>query len=178
MLTTKTAYILETERLGMRPFLDSDLEAYAAICADEKVMEWIRGVETREQSAAFIARQQMHYERHGFGLWALVHKKSGDLVGFCGLIQHKIADDSDEEAIELGYRLASDYWGKGFATEAALAAKSYAFDDLNLNRIVSFVQPRNVASCRVAEKCGGTIERMFLRSGVSHRLYVYTAPAK
>ena len=176
-MKTNKNYIIETERLGMRPFCDNDLDAYAAICADEKVMEWICGVETREQAAAFIARQQVHYQKHNFGLWALIDKAGDSLIGFCGLIKHRMSDDSDEEVIELGYRLASESWGQGFATEAALAVKAYAFNTLRLDRVVSFVQPRNAGSCRVAEKCGGVIERTFVRSGLPHRLYVYTTSA-
>jgi RimJ/RimL family protein N-acetyltransferase len=143
--------MIETPRLLLRRFTRDDLDAWAEINADADVMRYVGDGKprSRDESQRRLNAILDHWDRHGFGLWALVEKASGELMGFCGL---QYLDNTPE--IEVGYRLAKRFWGKGFATEAARASLRYGFETLGLDRIVAVVQPENVASCRVIEKIG------------------------
>lgn len=142
---------IETERVYLRPFTYQDLDAFAVICSDPGVMRYIgEGTPlTREQTEVRLNAIIEHQNRHGFGVWAAVDRSTGDLMGYCGL---QFLDNTSE--VEVGYRLASRFWGIGLASEAATACLRYGFTDLNLYRIVAVVQPGNVASQRVLEKIG------------------------
>ena len=146
---------IETERLLLRGWRKEDLEPYARLCADPEVMRFI-GVGstlTREQSEAQISRFIRHWEERGFGLWALEDKGSGSFVGFAGLA-HQEDWSEGEHKTEVGWRLDRASWGRGLATEAAKASVAYGFRALDLERIISIIQPENHASRRVAEKAG------------------------
>ncbi len=107
---------------------------------------------TREQSEAQISDFVRHWEERGFGLWAAELRESGDLVGFVGLVYQ---DEWSET--EVGWRLDRAYWGRGLATEGAVASLRYGFEELGLGRIIAIIQPENSASRRVAEKAGLTL---------------------
>jgi ribosomal-protein-alanine N-acetyltransferase len=144
---------IETERLLLRPFNLGDLEAFSLICADPEVMRFIGSGKTLEKEAV---KQQMlswiaSYEEQGFGLLALILKENEKLLGFCGLMQ-QIVDD--ETYIELGYRLDRAFWGKGIASEAAKSIRDYAFNQLDIPYLISIIQVDNIASKMVAEKIG------------------------
>jgi ribosomal-protein-alanine N-acetyltransferase len=142
---------VETERLLLRPFTRDDLDVFASINADADVMRYIGDgkPQTRAQTEMRLNAILNHWDQHGFGLWALVDKTSNALIGFCGL---QYLDNTAE--IEIGYRFAKEFWGMGFATEAAGATLRYAFEVLGLDRIVAVVQPENFASQSVIEKIG------------------------
>jgi len=143
--------MIETLRLILRPFSPDDLDEFAAINADPEAMRYIGTgkPQSREQTQTRLNGILNHYQQHGFGLFAMVDKTSGEFVGFCGL-QH--LDNTSE--IEVGYRLACRFWGRGLATEAARACLQYGFEQLGLERIVAVVQPANVPSKSVAAKIG------------------------
>ena len=142
---------LETERLLLRPFARHDLDEFASINADADVMRYIGDgkPQTRAQTEMRLNSILSHWDQHGFGLWAVVERASNALIGFCGL---QYLDNTAE--IEIGYRLAKQFWGTGFATEAASATLRYAFEVLGLDRIVAVVQPENFASQSVIKKIG------------------------
>jgi ribosomal-protein-alanine N-acetyltransferase len=142
---------VETERLLLRPFERDDLDEFASINADADVMRYIGDgkPQTRAQTEMRLNAILDHWAQHGFGLWAVVDKASNALIGFCGL---QYLDNTAE--IEVGYRLARQFWGLGYATEAAAATLRYAFEVLGLDRIVAVVQPENFASQSVIEKIG------------------------
>jgi len=142
---------VETERLLLRPFTSDDLDAFASINADAAVMRYIGDgkPQTRAQTEMRLNAILDHWNQHGFGLWAVVDKASNALSGFCGL---QYLDNTAE--IEVGYRLARQFWGLGYATEAAAATLRYAFEVLGLDRIVAVVQPENFASQSVIKKIG------------------------
>jgi len=142
---------VETERLLLRPFARDDLDEFASINGDADVMRYIGDgkPQTRAQTELRLETILDHWAQHGFGLWALVDKASNALIGFCGL---QYLDNTAE--IEIGYRLAKQFWGLGYATEAAAATLRYAFEVLGLDRIVAVVQPENFASQSVIEKIG------------------------
>jgi ribosomal-protein-alanine N-acetyltransferase len=143
--------MIETSRLILRLFSSDDLDEFAAINADPEGMRYIGNgkPQSREQTRIRLESILDHYTQHGFGLFAMVDKKSGAFVGFCGL-QH--LDNTSE--IEVGYRLARRFWGIGLATEAARACLHYGFEQLGLERIVAVIQPGNIQSQSVARKIG------------------------
>jgi RimJ/RimL family protein N-acetyltransferase len=154
----KPVPVIETMRLRLRGFTDDDLDALADIYADPDVMLYMPGGKPvpRERVAASIGRMIGYWQEHGFGLWAVEEKESGEsrLIGRCGLVH---LDNTPE--IEVGYLFAKDYWGKGYATEAARAALDYGFTQLGLDWIVAITRPENVASQHVLEKIGMRFER-------------------
>jgi RimJ/RimL family protein N-acetyltransferase len=145
-----------TPRLRLRPFELEDLEGLAALDSDPEVMRYIgKGqVRSRQDTEMGLQRLMQHQAQHGFGLWAVVRQSDQAFLGWCGL---KYLDSTPE--IEVGYRLAQNAWGQGFATEAAIASVNYGFAVLELDRIVAIAQPANRASRRVIEKLGMQYEK-------------------
>ncbi len=145
---------IETDRLVLRPLALADLGPMHDVYADREVMRYIgRGgahSETIEESERRLQRLIDHQEKHGFSLWAVTDRASGTVMGDAGLILY--AHRGPE--IELGYRLAKAYWGRGYATEAARAWLAHGFETLGLKRIVAVTHPEHVASQRVLEKIG------------------------
>ena len=148
---------LETERLLLRPWRPAeDLDALAAINADPDVMRFVAPNRplTRAETAGQLERFVAHWERHGFGLWAVVPRDGdGRAIGFAGLAIPSFLPQI-LPAVEVGWRLASGSWGRGYATEAARASVAFGFERLGLRSIVSVIEPGNVRSLRVAEKLG------------------------
>ncbi len=150
--------MIETGRLLLRGWRDEDLEPYARLCADPDVMRFIGdgSTLTRERSEEQVSRFIGHWDERGFGLWALEEKGSGAFVGFAGLAYQKDWPEGEHKT-EVGWRLGREFWGRGLATEAARAGVAYGFGTLGLERIISIIQPDNMASRRVAEKAGFTL---------------------
>jgi len=149
---------IETERLRLRRWRDADLGPYARICADPEVMRYLGGPRSREDCKQQLARFAAHWERWGCGLWAAEEKASGALVGRIGLMHHDEWHEGEgEREVEVGWLLARSHWGRGLATEGALASLGHGFDALGLARVISIVRPDNAASRRVMEKCGLTL---------------------
>ncbi len=146
---------IETDRLLLRRWRDEDLGSYARICADPEVMRHLPATLSREESAEQMAWFVRHWEERGFGLWAVEERASGEFIGFVGLVHH---DDwpEGEHKTEVGWRLDRARWGRGLATEGALASVRYGFEELGLERIISVTLPENAASRRVMEKAGLT----------------------
>ena len=145
--------VLQTERLVLRTWRESDLEAYAAINADERVMEHFPGVMTRQESDAAAGRAIEHWKRHGFGRWAVEVVGGEPFIGWVGMIWATF-DAPFTPAVEIGWRLAHAHWGKGYATEAAKAALVDGFSRLGLEEVVSFTVPGNWRSRSVMERIG------------------------
>ena len=150
--------VLETERLRLRQFRTDDLDAYAALCADPIVMEWLHGPGTREQAETQLASFHDHWTEHGFGLWCVTAPPDDTCLGFIGLAIPEFAPDL-LPAVEVGWRLARAAWGHGYATEGARAALDVAFGPLGLEHVVSITVVANRRSWRVMEKLGLTLER-------------------
>jgi RimJ/RimL family protein N-acetyltransferase len=146
---------LETARLRLRAFRINDFEELYPIFSDPEVMKYVgKGARNREETLTSLRLMINHWEEHGFGMWALLDKLNGGLVGRCGLIY---LDGTPE--IELGYTLAKHCWGRGLATEAARASLDYGFQRFGLERIVAIAHPDNQASRRVMEKVGMKYEK-------------------
>jgi len=153
--------IIETARLQLRPFTLDDISELDKVFSDADVMKFSSaGVMSREAIEAFIHDMLKSYQENGFGLWALIERRSGKLIGCCGLnpsdIENAIkVDPAHEQAcIEIGYRLAKAYWGQGLASEAAKATLDYAFNNLQLKRIIAIIAKQHSASINVAKKVG------------------------
>lgn len=145
--------IIETERLILRTWEKEDAEAYFKINQDPKVTEFLRGPLTMEQVNDFISAANSHADKHGYTLWAACLKSTGELIGFIGL-NYTDWKSHFTPAIEVGWRLGSQFWGKGYATEGAKASLYYGFKKCGIKEIVSFTVPANVRSLRVMEKIG------------------------
>jgi RimJ/RimL family protein N-acetyltransferase len=146
---------LTTSRLLLRRWRDDDVSAMAAINADPEVMRWIGDgtVADHEATAAATARVERHWEEHGFGLFAVEIRATGELAGFTGLnIPRSLPEIMP--AVEIGWRLGRSHWGRGLATEAARAALDFGFTDRGLDRIVAIHQVGNDASERIMRKLG------------------------
>lgn len=118
---------------------------------DDEVGKWFPGGKgyTGEQAAKSLSTILEHWKKHGFGIWAVTLKEDGLLLGRCGL--NLIAETSE---VEVDFAVASNFWRRGFATEAAKAALVYGFQVMNLGRIIALSKPENIASRRVMEKAG------------------------
>lgn len=143
---------LETNRLLLRPFVESDLERWAAsIFADPEVMRYIpqSRLAPLERARRGLVVINEHWQNQGFGLWAITLRPAGELIGQGGL--NKIPETGE---IEVDYSLAKAYWGRGYATEVARACLWCGFERLSLERIIGLVVPENYASRRVLRKIG------------------------
>jgi ribosomal-protein-alanine N-acetyltransferase len=149
--------MIETERLVLRAWRDSDVAPFAAMGRDPEVMKYFPALATDEDTAAIIGRVRAHFDREGWGLWAVEVRGGPAFVGFCGL-QRVPFDAPFTPAIEAGWRLARGAWGHGYATEGAQAALAFARDTLHLPDIVSMVIPDNTPSRRVCERLGMTTD--------------------
>jgi ribosomal-protein-alanine N-acetyltransferase len=147
--------LLRTERLLLRPWRDSDLEPFAALNSDPAVMEYFAKALDRAESDAFVERIRGHFDRHGFGFWAVEAPGVSDLVGLVGLAIPTF-ETHFTPCVEIGWRLSREHWGKGYATEAARAALRYGFERLGLPEIVAFTVPSNARSRAVMDRLGMT----------------------
>jgi RimJ/RimL family protein N-acetyltransferase len=148
--------VMETQRLYFRQMTPQDHEALHRLFSDPVAMAHYPEPFTPEMTAGWIEWNMRNYRERGFGLWALIHKARQDVIGDCGLTLQKI--DGAEE-LEIGYHLLPAYWRQGFATEAAVACRDYAFDSLGRDRVVAWMRVGNVASRRVAERVGMHLEK-------------------
>jgi len=144
---------LQTDRLYLRHWRASDREPFAALNADPRVMEHFPAPLSREESDALAARIESHFEQHGFGLWAVEIVGAAPFAGFIGLSIPRF-EAHFTPCVEIGWRLASEYWGYGYATEGARAVLAFGFEQLQLAEIVSFTVPDNLRSRRVMERLG------------------------
>lgn len=143
--------ILETPRLILRPFAESDLDDLSVLMANADFMRFSLGVFSREQTAGFLEKVRAR-DREGLpSQFALIPRSNQELIGYCGFFLQTV-DGADE--LEIAYRLDPAYWGQGLATEAARAVRDHAFDNLELSHVISLIHPDNIASLRVAEKNG------------------------
>lgn len=146
---------IRTPRLILRRWRPEDLEPFAALNADPVVMEHFPSTLSREESDAFARRIEDHFDRYGFGLWALEIPGVAPFAGFVGLSVPGF-EAHFTPCVEIGWRLAAGSWGKGYATEAARAVLAFGFERLSLAEIVSFTAPANERSRRVMERIGMT----------------------
>jgi len=144
---------LLTARLRLRRWVDADREPFAALNADPAVMEYFPDPLSRQQSDRLIEAIERGFEQRGFGLWAVEVRATSAFIGFTGLSEPSYETDFTP-AVEVGWRLAREAWGMGFATEAAKASLAFGFERAGLNQIVSFTPAGNLRSRAVMERIG------------------------
>jgi [ribosomal protein S5]-alanine N-acetyltransferase len=161
--------MIETPRLILRKMVMDDIDGLLAIFTDPAVMASFGGIIfTREQMTQWINRNLDHQDKHGYGLFSVILKSEGKLIGDCGL-EHTELDG--EPMVELGYDFNSNYWHMGYATESASAVRDYAFNTLGLGCLVSMIRIGNKASANVAERVGMSQSRTFKKGELDYWLY-------
>ena len=159
---------LETERLRLRPYRREDLDDLASMFADPEHMRYYPMPFTREETATWIERQFDRYRDDGFGLWVIEDRATGEVLGTAG-VTVQIVEDVRE--VELGWHVRPGMKGRGIAPEAGVAARDWAFANLDVDHLISLVRPENAASARVAEKIGMRVEREVDFHGLRHSVY-------
>jgi RimJ/RimL family protein N-acetyltransferase len=145
-----------TSRLAFREMTPDDLNDMAALLGDPQVMRYYQHPKTRQEALAWIAWNQRLYRDHGFGLWLLTLRGTGEFVGDCGLTPQQVDGVTE---LEVGYHVRAALQGRGLATEAAAACCDYARDVLEVDRLIAIIALGNRPSQRVAEKLGLALER-------------------
>lgn len=148
-----SAYILSTERLGLRRWTENDVIPFTEMNKDVDVMKYFPGVLTERETIDLMQRINLHFEKNNFGLYAVEDKLTKQLIGFTGF-NIPAFDMFFSPCVEIGWRYKKEFWGKGFATEAAKACLQYGFQTLQLNKVVSFTSIINTQSEKVMKKIG------------------------
>lgn len=163
---------LTTPRLLLRPIAADDFEAHARIAADPEVMRYIHaGPLTRDQAWWNLARYVGHWHLRGYGMWAVVERASGEVIGHIGFL-----NPEGGRGFELGWALCRDAWGKGYAVEGASAALAHAFSALGQQHVVCVIHADNLRSIKVAERLGARLENEISEAG--KRLLIYGIVAR
>ncbi len=144
---------VKTDRLILRPWTQEDLEPFSKLNADPRVREFFPSVKSYEESTQEYNLIREGFEQYGWGFWAASLIKTNEFIGFIGL-KHVNPILPFAPAVEIGWRLAYDFWGKGYATEGAIASLRFGFITLDLNEIVSYTPVANTRSRNVMEKIG------------------------
>ena len=172
--------ILETERLYLREMTEDDFPALCLMLQDPEVMYAYGHAFSDEEAHQWLDKQLDNYLRDGFGLWAMILKESGEMIGQCGLTWQDVG--AEAPVLEVGYLFLRAHWHQGFATEAARACRDWAFSVLRAPRVHSVIRDTNVASQRVAQRNGMAVADRFVKHyrGVEmpHLLYAVDNPAK
>jgi ribosomal-protein-alanine N-acetyltransferase len=159
--------MLETARLFLRKFNESDVDAVFAMRSDRDVMRYIREPQTdRAEAENWVGLVSSRWATEKIGFCAVIEKASGKFAGWCGLWRLKETGET-----EVGYALIKEFRGRGYAAEASEAFLKYGFETLNLDEIVAVARPENRASWRIMEKCGMTYEKTDLHYGMECVFY-------
>ena len=166
--------IITTPRLILRPFTGADVDPMHRILNGEGVLRYFPPTDppARDRVQRMISGLLKHWEERGYGLWAVESQASGELIGRCGL---QFLPDTGE--VEVDFIFGREFWGQGFATEAARASLQYGFDELGLERVVGIVHLENMASQRVLEKLGMELVEQKQFFGIECYLYAVERPS-
>ncbi len=166
-------FYIETERLIMRDLLPTDAEGMFRLDSDPEVHKYVgkKPVKTIEESRAVIEIITAQYVANGIGRWAVIEKSSGNFIGWSGLKLIKEPINGHNNYYDLGYRFIKEYWGKGYATETAIATVKYAWDVMNLKELYGMANTANAASRHVLEKTGMVPGNTFFYDGEEHLWY-------
>jgi [ribosomal protein S5]-alanine N-acetyltransferase len=160
--------ILETTRTILREFCPGDVDALSLVLSDAETMRFYPAPYNRAGVESWITRNMNRYAKDGHGLWAMILKTSGELIGDCGPAVQEV-DGKNE--VELGYHLRRDHWGMGFASEAACACRDSVFARLPVDHLISLIRPENLPSRRVAERVGMKVWKETVWRDLPHMVY-------
>ncbi|MBI2921937.1 MAG: GNAT family N-acetyltransferase [Planctomycetes bacterium] len=166
--------ILETARLCLRPLTLEDTDALHAVLGDPIAMVHYPKPYDREMTVGWIEWNLRNYAKYGFGLWAVILKEDGRLIGDCGITVQQVDGVPREE---IGYHILRELWGRGYATEAAAGVRDYGFGVLGLKQLISWMGVDNRASRRVAERIGMTLEKQTVNRFGGAQVVYSIAPA-
>lgn len=152
--------ILETDRLILRKLTNDDKHDLSLILQNKDVMYAYEHAFSDEEVDIWLNNQLRRYKEDGFGLWAVILKKTGKLIGQCGLTIQQI---DNKNVVEVGYLFNKTYWHNGYATESAIACKYYAFNNLNVDEVYSIIRENNTSSINVARRNGMTLKGKFVK---------------
>ena len=144
---------IRTKRLVLRPWHEEDFELFAQMNSDPRVMEYFPSILSHQESDDLAKRLSAKLQEQGWGLWAVSVLGLSHFIGFIGLSEPSF-NVHFTPAVEVGWRLAYDFWGQGYATEGALEVLKYGFETLSLNQIVSFTAVQNRRSIEVMKRIG------------------------
>jgi RimJ/RimL family protein N-acetyltransferase len=167
-------FVIETERLRLRELTRADVDALHKVLGDAETMEWYPHPYSIDEVKRWIEWSLDNYARLRHGLWGMVLKETDELMGDCGLTVQFV---DGAPFVEVGWHVRRDHWNKGYATEAGLASRDWAFENLDITNLISLVRPENVPSWRVAEKLGLTVSGTTFRGPHNeweHRIYHMT----
>jgi RimJ/RimL family protein N-acetyltransferase len=168
--------ILETERLLLREWRETDVNHYMTLAGDVGYNCFSRPgrflVHTTEEATSKVRERMLLFQQRRLGKFPIFLKASGEFIGTCGMDPFELEGHSE---VELGYRLCLNFWGKGYAKEAATAILSYGRSDLKLAKIIAFALPQNKASLRILEQLGFRYLRDFVHAGLPHCLYEFSS---
>lgn len=169
--------ILETKRLVLREMEPSDFSALCTILQDKDVMYAYEHAFSDKEVQDWLDNQINRYNKDGFGLWLVILKDTDEVIGQCGLTMQNIGD---RDVVEVGYLFAKKFWHNGYATEAAVACKKYAFDILGVDEVFSIIRNTNIASQNVAKRNGMTQKSSIVKHyyGIDMPHYLYSVTKK
>ena len=174
-MSSTTRIVARTDRLTLRELTLADVDSLFEVLGDPVAMEHYPAPRTRPETEDWIRWARESYEQHGFGLWA-VERADGAVIGDCGPMLQPV---EGELVPEIGYHIVRREWGRGYATEAAIACRELVLGELRFGRVVSIVAPENLASRRVAEKVHENMrEFVWEKSGRAMCLYETRAPRR
>jgi [ribosomal protein S5]-alanine N-acetyltransferase len=157
----------------LRELVPGDVDALHDVLGDPHTMRFYPHPFTRDETSRWIERNRERYQRDGFGLWGLILRDSGELIGNCGLTIQRV-DGVDE--VEVGYHVNRRYWRRGLATEAALACRDHAFGPLGLERLIAIILPENEPSQGIARNLGLAVEKESDHAGLRHLIFAMARP--
>ena len=160
--------VLETQRLILRQLTLKDADALVPVLGDPEAMVYYPHAFSRDEVEKFIEKQITRYAESGHGLWAMLLKNTGELIGDCGLALQEV---EGHKYIEVGYHLRRDHWHNGYATEAARACVRHGFYKLRAKQVISMIRPENRPSRRVAERNGMAPGKLVFWHGYNHLTY-------
>lgn len=169
-------FYIETDRLILRDFLESDVEGMYELDSNPEVHRYLGNNPIKEinQIPPIIQFVRQQYEENGIGRWAVIEKKTNAFIGWSGLKLVKETRNQQSNYYDVGYRLIQKYWGQGYATESALASLNYGFGEMNLETICAAAQAENMASNKVLQKCGLKLINQYFENDVLENWYQIT----